>query len=161
MTHFSWAILLTFLSCTGCVDQLSDDALEPNDTIEDATEITAGIPIDARANQGNSDVFKFEVDAEEILSIDVVSRGKDNCPGFSLIDSNELVLFKDARARCLRIGQPDIHDPTVEFQINDEDYFFQTKTTTSGYYYFTITEGRDADNIFPYSWDYRLTVTLE
>jgi len=84
----SLLIFFSLLFCTGCVEQLSDDALEPNDTIEDATEITAVIPIDARENQENSDVFKFEVDAEKILTIDVVSRGKDNCPGFSLIDSN-------------------------------------------------------------------------
>jgi len=161
MAHLSWAILLTILSCTGCVEQRPDDALEPNDTLEDATEITIGIPIEARANQGNSDVFKIEVDADEILSIDLVSLGKENCPGFTLIDPSAQVLFKDASARCRRIGQPEIHDAAVEFQINGEDYFFQTETTVSGYYYFTITEGRDADNILSYSWDYRLTVTVE
>lgn len=140
----------------------TDDDLEPNDTLEQATELTEQTPVEARSHQGNPDVFKIEVGDNEVLTFDLKSLGGENCPAFTITHSNDQVLYADARASCSRVGPPKTHDSSVVFEIfRDDGYQFRIQETISGYYYLTIIEGSAADNIFSFNWDYRLVAVIE
>jgi len=160
--RLTWAFLISLFFCTGCRDPLPDDNLEPNDTLEQATELTRQTPVEARSHQDNPDVFKIEVGDDEVLTFDLESLDGENCPGFTITHSNDQVLYADAGARCRRVGPPKTHDSSVEFEIlRDYGYQFRIPMTIPGYYYLTIIEGSNADNMFRYHWDYRLVVMVE
>ncbi len=139
-----------------------DDSLEPNDTLAQATELIMGVPIEARANQSNPDVFKIEVTENRTLTFELESLGLEVCPKF-ILTGPKGVLYADALpTSCSRIGLPDIHEEDVDFEIIERfGYLLRTKAKVAGTYYLTIIEGSHADNIFPYSWDYRLTAITD
>lgn len=69
--------------------------------------------------------------------------------------------FDDGASRRER-GTPEIQDETVVFEsVEGYGYHLSPIVQTAGTYYLTVVERGQADIIFPYSWDYRPTATLE
>ncbi|MEM7201936.1 MAG: hypothetical protein AAF628_16840 [Planctomycetota bacterium] len=147
---------VTLLALAGCTTR-PDDAYEPNDDPAQATVLELGAAIQARANQGNPDYFAVVAEAGTRLRLELRDLGLEDCPAFTLIDPAGAVLFKDGRARCRRIGAPEVHDPRVSFEIEaGVAYRFALPVETSGVHVLRIDEGSNADNIAPYSWDYEI-----
>ena len=161
MTWIRLTRLSSLLVCFGSCDGVRpDDGLEPNDTAAQATRLQIGSAIEARANQGNPDVFVFDVAASQAIVIELQSRGLENCPGFTLVGPGEEVLFADRTARCRRVGPPATQKASVDFEIfADGSYRFRSVAEMAGPHYLTVLEGGDADNVFSYSWDYRITAS--
>ena len=86
----------------------------------------------------------------------------EECPKFTLTGPDG-VLYADAfPTSCHRIATPDVHEEGVDFEtLENFGYRLRIKAKVAGIYYLTVIEGHQADNIFPFSWDYRLTATIE
>ncbi len=155
-------VLIFSLILLSSCNRRPDDALEPNDTPAQATAITVGVSIEARANQSNPDVFKIDVAENQTLTFELESLGLEECPKFILTGPNG-VLYADALpTSCHRMVSPDIHEEDVDFEVIERfGYRLRTKAKVAGIYYLTIIEGSQADNIFPFSWDYRLKAIVE
>ncbi len=152
------AVVLALLA-SGCLRP--DDLLEPNNNVALATALQVGQIVEARANQGDPDVYKIAARRGQSLHFKLQSRGLEECPGFRLEDPRNQVLFK-TQARCRRVGhQAPEKAAGVTWQTGaDFGYRLSTTAEIDGFYYLIILEGSDADNLFPYSWDYRLVVDV-
>lgn len=155
------AIALT-LSLGGC--PRPDDALEPNNTIASATPLTAGVPVTARVLQSTNDVFSIEASAGQVVLFRMESLGPEVCPLFTATGPDGTVLYQEPATLCRGFGtvEPETQVAGSSLTIVPNLAFeLRVPVDTSGLYFITITEGSQADNIFRFSWDYRLTATLD
>jgi hypothetical protein len=146
-----------------CNEPRPDDGLEPNDDFEHATRLTPGMPIEGRANQDDPDVFAVEAGPDEVLLFVLEDRGYENCPTFLLHDpAGHELLGQDLASNCgVSLAETRL-EPGVELrELDDGGYEIQAPAVAAGDYFLTITEDGEADNIAPFSWDYRVTVTVE
>lgn len=153
-----WPLLIA-AAVSGCWAR-PDDALEPNDSAAQATPLEPGVALSARANQGNPDVFAVRAEAGRTLLITLESLGLEECPAFRLDDPHGRTLYADAYARCRRVGGPAVQQAGVTFEHAPGVYRLRVAETTAGTYLLQVLEGGDADNLSPYSWDFRVRVTL-
>lgn len=161
LAYRSGLLLGLTLATAACLPR-PDDRLEPNDSRGEAVTLQPGVAVEARANQGDPDVFKVAAGRGRTLNFELQSLGLEDCPAFRLEGPGGRVLYADGRARCRRMGKPAVQQPQVTFEIvAGFGYRLRALTPAAGDYYFTVIEGSDADNIFSYSWDYRLTVSIE
>lgn len=162
------SILLATVLLTGCPrGARPDDALEPNDSPESATPLTPGQPVEARANQGNPDVFSVEAPEGRTLVFLAESRGLENCPAFTVTGPGGQALFEDVHSHCSRVAEEPRKAEGVEFHMrfgagtSAEAYELRIPTAQPGRYLLTILEQGRADNVAAFSWDYRLTARVE
>jgi hypothetical protein len=161
-------VLLATLLLTGCPrGARPDDALEPNDDPARATPLALDTAVEARANQGNPDVFSVEAPAGRTLIFLAESRGLEVCPAFTVNGPGGEALFEDVHANCNRTAEEPRKAPGVEFHTrfgagtSAEAYELRIPTAQPGRYLLTILEQGRADNLAPFSWDYRLTARVE
>jgi hypothetical protein len=142
-----------------------DDALEPNDDFEHATILTAGQAVTARANQWNADVFAFNCEAKGTIVFSLQSLGHEDCAAFTVTGPNGEILYQDSGTSCSDRGpweKPAMQAEGVKFtEVKDFGYEIDVPANTVGTYFLQIVERSQADNILPFSWDYRLTVTIK
>ncbi|WP_204494003.1 hypothetical protein [Archangium primigenium] len=144
-----------------------DDAFEPNDDASQATPLTPGTPIEARANQGNPDVFALEAPEARTLVFRMESLGQDNCPAFTVNGPDGGLLYEDRHRFCSRGPDEAWKAPGVELLLLDVrgyqigTYELRVPTARAGRYLLTILEQGRVDNTVPFSWDYRLTARVE
>lgn len=161
-------LIALLLLVTGCPQgNRPDDALEPNDDASQATPLTPGQPIEARANQDNPDVFSLEVPAAGTIVFRVESRGLENCPAFTASAPDGTVLYEDRHEFCKRRAVEAQKAPGVEMLLLDVQgsdigaYELRAPASQPGRYLLTILEQGRVDNLLPFSWDYRLTARVE
>ncbi len=162
MAMISLLTIAATFSLGGC--PRPDDALEPNNTIASATPLSAGVPVTARVLQSTNDVFSIEASAGQIVLFRMESVGPEVCPLFTATGPDGTVLYKEPETNCRGFGtiEPEIQVAGSSLTIvQDVAFELRVSADTSGLYFITITEGGYADNIFTFSWDYRLTATLE
>ncbi len=140
-----------------------DDALEPNDDPKHATILTAGQAVIARANQWNADVFVFSSEGKETIIFSIESLGGEDCAAFTITGPNDEILYQDSGNLCSSKGDyPAVKAEGVQFRgVEDFGYEINVPANIAGAYYLQIQERSQADNIFPFSWDYRLTVSIK
>lgn len=158
------AVLLigTLTTTTGCRTTRSEDALEPNDTTQTATVLTAGQAVEGRANQGNLDLFAVEAAADQTILFRLESLGLEDCAKFTVSDPAGQTLYRDSGSTCDRGPEPDVQAEGVTFtRVEGFGYELRIPAATAGTYLLTIDERGQADNIFAFSWDYRVTATVE
>lgn len=159
-------LLLLPLLWAGCTHTRPDDALEPNNTGEQATPLTPGTPVQGRANQGNPDVFALEVPAGKAAVVfRLESLGLEDCAAFTITGPGAQVLYDDGRFRnCQRPASPPVAVAGARLSSlggGAQGYELRAPATQAGRYFLTILEQGQADNSFLFSWDYRLTALLE
>ncbi len=153
-------LLALFLS--GCPGFLRpEDSLEPNDTMEAATELEIGLPVNARAVQGNPDVFRLAANPGELLIFTLESRGEEDCAAFTVTGPGDTELFADQHSFCGdRSFDPPIAVDGAALNTGlDGAYVLSVPANETGDYFLTINELGEVDNFFDFSWLYRLTVT--
>lgn len=141
-----------------------DDGFEPNDTIASATVLTAGVPVTARVLQSTNDVFSIEASAGETVLFRMESLAPEVCPLFTATGPDGTILYKEPETYCrdFRTIEPEIQvDGSSLTIVRDVAFELRVPAAISGPYFITIFEGGHADNVFTYSWDYRLTATLD
>jgi glycine cleavage system aminomethyltransferase T len=140
-----------------------DDTLEPNDDLAHAIVLSAGQVVTARANQWNADVFVFSSEEGRTIVFSMQSLGGEDCAAFTVTGPEGEVLYQDSGSFCSSKGEyPAVKAEGVEFKaVEDSGYEIIVPTSTAGNYYLRIYEQGQADNIFPFSWDYRLMATIE
>jgi len=140
-----------------------DDTLEPNDDFEHATILTAGQAVTARANQWNADVFVFNSKGKEKIVFTIQSIGGEDCGAFTVTEPNGEILYQDSGRFCSSKGDyPAVKAEGVEFRVvEDFGYEINVQAYIAGAYHIQIYERSQVDNIFAFSWDYRLTATTE
>jgi len=140
-----------------------DDTLEPNDDLEHATIITAGQAVTARANQWNADVFVFNSEGKGTIVFSMQSLGGEDCAAFTVTGPDSEILYQDSGRFCSSKGDyPAVKAKGVELiGVEDFGYEINVPANKAGAYYLQIYERSQADNIFPFSWDYRLTATIK
>lgn len=137
-----------------------DDALEPNDTAETATRLTMGEPIEARVIQDNPDVFVVAAGPGQTLIFDLVSLGEEDCNSFKVVGPGGLTKYEDENHFCGRVGELPIVQPGGKLELLGEGaYRLTIHADAEGDYFLYVWERGHADNIFTYSWHYRLTVS--
>lgn len=160
------AVLALLAGCQRC-GLRDDDPLEPNNTFDQATVLVLGQAAEGRANQNNPDVFAADAPVGHTLVFEARSRGLENCPRFSLHGPGRELLYQDADFRCHLRSEKLFQAPGVELQLLDAEggvagrYVLRANTQREGRYFLTIVEQGEADNAFPFSWDYRLVATVE
>jgi len=155
-------VVATGLSLGGC--PRPDDLFEPNNTLETATPLTAGEPVTARATQSDSDVFAVEAAAGQTVVFRAESLDFEVCPLFTASGPDGTVLYHEPDTNCreFRPIEPDVQVPGSSLTIIPEEAFeLRVPAAADGPYFLTILEGGHVDNIFDYSWEYRLTATFE
>ncbi len=157
------AVLIGALTITaGCRTTRSEDALEPNDNAQAATLLVAGQAVEGRANQGNLDVFAIDAAADPTILLRLESLGLEDCAKFTVTDPGGRTLYRDSGFTCERGPEPQVQAEGVTFtRVEGFGYELRIPATTAGTYLLTIDEHGQADNIFPFSWDYRVTATVE
>jgi len=140
-----------------------DDTFEPNDDMQHATKITVGQVVIARANQWNADVFVFSSEGKGTIVFSMQSLGGEDCAAFTVTGPNNVVLYQDSGSFCSSKGDyPAVIGEGVEFKkLEDSGYEINVSANRAGTYYLQIYERSQADNIFPFSWDYRLTAKVK
>ncbi|MBN1208680.1 MAG: hypothetical protein JXB05_27715 [Myxococcaceae bacterium] len=144
-----------------------DDALEPNDDASQATPLTPGQPVEGRANQDNPDVFSLEAPEGRTIVFQVDSLGLENCPAFTVAGPDGALLYEDRHHFCNRGPADAVKAPGVEFLLLNVQgheiggYELRVPAQQTGRYLLTILEQGRVDNLFPFSWDYRLTPRVE
>ena len=138
-----------------------EDYLEPNDTIETATQLMLGVPITARVVQGNTDVFTISAGPNETLAFALESLGEEDCAAFNVTGPDSVVLFADQHFFC---GDRDFTSPFAvegaELATETQGgYVLSVPADAAGDYYLTINELGEVDNFFDFSWSYHLAVT--
>ena len=146
---------------TGCRTARPDDALEPNDDLASATRLVAGQAVEGRANQGNPDVFAIQAAAGQTIVLRLESKGNEDCAAFQVTAPSGTVVYEDKGATCTSLERA---QPTASASltvVQGFGYELRVTAAETGLYDLTINELGQADNVFPFSWDYRLTATLE
>jgi len=157
-----FAIGLFALLLCGCPRfPRSEDSLEPNDTRDTATTLEVGVPITARAVQGDPDVFRYTAGPGELLIFTLESLGEEDCPAFIVTGPDDTELLADQHFFC---GDRSFDPPFLVngASLNTEmegRYVLSVPTDAGGDYFLTINELGEVDNFFDFSWLYRLTVT--
>ena len=157
------ATALAALTMTaGCRTTRSEDALEPNDDAQAATVLVAGQAVEGRANQGNLDVFAVDAAADQTILFRLESLGLEDCAKFTVTDPDGRTLYRDSGFTCERGPEPEVQAEGVTFtRVEGFGYELRIPAATAGTYLLTIDERGQADNIFAFSWDYRVTATVE
>ena len=149
-----------WMSCLHCTRP--DDGMEPNDDIEHATRLIVGQTVDGRANQGDDDVFLLDVERLSTVVYRMESMGLEDCPTFTASGSTGDVLYRDVHFNCRRGPEPAEQVSGAGLTlVPGFGYELRVPATCAGTYLLIIHEQGMADNIAPFSWDYRLTVSLE
>ncbi len=164
-----WRILTPLLLvATGCPrGARPDDALEPNDTAAQATPLVLEQTIEARANQGNPDVYALEASGAGTLVFRMDSLGLEDCSAFTLTAPDGATLYEDRHRFCNRVAQEALRAPGVELQLHDVRgykigaYVLRVPMGPPGRYLLTIVEQGRVDNALAFSWDYRVTARVE
>ena len=153
------ALIMGLTACHGC--PRSEDALEPNDTRETATRLQVGIPVEGRAVEHNPDVFVVTVPAGSTsLMFDLDSRSDDEpCATFRVIHPSGRALWEEDEGSCphgrpQRVGEVTLTIP------REGSYRITVPIDAPGDYSLRIDEQGQADNLFSFSWDYRLTALI-
>lgn len=157
-----WLTLGAFVDGCSCIEPRPDDALEPNDDRDHATPLTPGVAIEGRANQDNPDVFVVEAGPAQTILFELVDRGLERCPTFQVHgpDGAELV-GQDLTSNCGEsVDEARLAPGAALRELPDGGFEIEVPALAAGPYYLTIEEDDQADNIAPFSWDYRLTATL-
>jgi hypothetical protein len=158
-------VALVPLLCLGCTSARSDDALEPNNTREQATPLTSGTPVEGRANQNNPDVFAIDVPAgKTALIFHLESVGLEDCAAFTVEGPDGQTLYDDGSfGGCERPASPTIMVAGAALMrlSSPPGYELRIPAVHAGRFLLTVDEQGQADNIFLFSWDYRLTARLE
>ena len=157
-----WVVLLLPCSMGGC--PRPEDSLEPNDTPETATPLTIGQAIEGRVVQGNDDVFSVVSGPGQTLLFTMESLGEEEvkCAAFAVRAPGGTVLYEDQNTYCERQGtQPVQVSGAALEEVQGFGYRLRVPAQEQGQYYLTIRELGYVDNIFTYSWQYRLTATVE
>ncbi|UCF34324.1 MAG: hypothetical protein JSV78_03280 [Phycisphaerales bacterium] len=155
-------LVVFMLLAGGCRTTRPDDALEPNNDFQTATRLTSGQPVDGRANEGNPDVFAIDATAGQNISYRLEDRGLEDCAAFTVTGPGNVILYRDGHFFCGRGPAPETIADGVTFnEVPDFGYELRVPAATAGTYFLTIEELGQADNLFKYSWDYRLTAVVE
>ncbi len=161
-----WGVLcgVVLLPCSmgGC--PRPEDSLEPNDTPETATPLTLGQAVDGRVVQDNDDVFSVVSGPDQILLFTMQSLGEEEaeCAAFTVTSPTGTVLYQDENTFCGRQGsQPtQVSGATLE-DVQGFGFMLRVPAQEQGAYYLTVRELGHVDNVFTYSWRYRLVATVE
>lgn len=140
-----------------------EDALEPNDTPETATRLVVGEPAEARVVQYNADVFAVAAGPDETLVFTLENLGEEDCAAFEVTSPDGDTLYADTNGFCGRLGFYPMPGPGGELDRlpDDAGYILTISAEQEGDYFLTLTELGRADNIFDYSWLYRVTAETE
>lgn len=157
-----WLLAATLAGGCSCGEPRADDALEPNDEFAEATPLTPGVAIEGRANQDDPDVFVIEAGPDQVITFSLVHRGLENCPTFQVHGPGAVELVgQDPADDCGVSADATRLVPGAAVRaLADGGHEIEAPAAAAGAYYLTIVEDGEADNIAPFSWDYRLTATI-
>ena len=170
-THPSFLILfLSIVLCAGCASSCRtvcgdlSDQFEPNDTLEQATALEFGTPIDAGSHYGNIDFYKTSVEQPATLTFRVDSRDVDATN--SLLEvrgpAGELIYTDVCPSGQLGCA-PTLPASKTKIR-NDEDtivgYEIVVSAEDTGDYSIAI-QASGSDHSCKFSWEYTVTVTHE
>jgi len=139
-----------------------EDALEPNDTPETATRLIEGMPVEPRTVQDNPDCFVIAAGPAQTLVFTFETLGEEDCNSFKVTGPDGATFYEDDNNYCGRIGDIPVVQPGGQLDLVGEDgYVLTIHAESAGDYVLTVHERGQADNIFDYSWRYRLTATTK
>lgn len=141
-----------------------EDSLEPNDSPSTATRLMLGVPTQGRVIQGNRDVFVVAAGPNVTLVFEMTSLGEEeeDCVAFSLIAPDGTTLYEDHRLYCRAgVELPTQVDGAGLTQEEGIGYELSAPAAAAGDYVLTLTELGEVDNLFDYSWQYRITARTE
>ena len=139
-----------------------EDGLEPNNSFETATTLIPDVLVEGRVGQGNPDVFAVASTAGQTIVFDLTNLGGEDCAAFTVTAPDATVLYDDGNITCDPFRVPQIQVPGASLQRRGEaGYVLRVPAERQGTYFLTLTERGQADNIFTFSWDYRLVAGLE
>ncbi|MCK5358509.1 MAG: hypothetical protein KAJ48_08955 [Elusimicrobiales bacterium] len=145
------------LIISGCKKTRSDDALEPNDTFQLATELTAGKVLAGRAKQENIDIFSFKCEAMREIVFSLQSIGLEDCAEFTVTGPGGDILYQDEGSFCDSPRELAMRVNGVKLEeIKNFGYKIYVPAKKSGKYFLSISERGRPDNIYPFSWDYKI-----
>jgi len=156
------AIGIVILPLCGCPGfPRPEDGLEPNDTKETATMLEVGVPVEARAVQGDPDVFRVSAGPARLLILTLESLGEEDCAAFTVTGPDGTELFADQHHFCGDRGyEPPVAVAGADLNTETEGrHVLSVPAEVGGDYFLTINELGEVDNFFDFSWLYRLTAT--
>jgi hypothetical protein len=159
------ALIGLCLAIAGC-PRVDDDALEPNDSPDQATMLSLDTPLTARAVQDNPDVFAIDIQVGggttlSELQFEFETLGGDECATFAVTAPDGVTLYRDTNPFCSRAFYNPEKVPAAMLDFRPgEGYTLTVPAQISGRYALTVNENGQVDNVFDYFWDYRLTATL-
>jgi hypothetical protein len=143
----------------------AEDGLEPNNTLAMATRLSLGQAVEGRVVQGNPDVFIVAAGPGKTLrfTMDSIGEEEEACAAFLLTAPNGAVLYDDDLSGCNRggLGGPIAVPGATLNERPGIGYELVAPADLAGDYALTLTELGHADNIFTYSWRYRMTAQQE
>jgi hypothetical protein len=141
-----------------------EDRFEPNNTALTATPLVLGLAVEGRVSQGNPDVFIINADARGTLRLVMNSIGQEeeDCAAFRLEDQGGTVLYDDQALSCSRgLDEPVRAAGVTLGHVDGAGYELAAPVEDGGVYLLTLRELGYADNVFTYSWHYRVTAMVE
>lgn len=154
------SVFCLLLPCASCRYNPSS---KPHDTFETATALTPGVEVLDAVGQDTADVFFIEAPAGKTVSFKLRSRGHEDCPEFTVVGPRQRTLYQDRHGFC---GDPPLMAETQAEGVSvsgkrGAGYELRVPAEEAGKYFLRIQERRQADNLFPYRWDFGLTALLE
>lgn len=151
-----------FVLLSGCRFPRDDDELEDNDTLETATVLVANTPIEARCNQGDKDVFRFDCPRTGTLVFRIEHRGLEELPSFTVTAPDGRDVYRDGSFITRRRARPELIEPRARMdESTDGIYQIRVAPAEPGPWFLTIEEMGAADNHFLFAWDYRVSASVE
>lgn len=139
-----------------------EDRLEPNNTAGQATPLSAGVAVAGRVVQGNPDVFSFLHAGGGSLhfALQTLEQEEERCAAFRVVAPDGQTLYDDNSITCSRGWDAATVAPGASLEYRPgTGYDLRVPAAAAGTYYLTISELGYADNVFTFSWHYRLTVS--
>ena len=170
-THPSFlVVLLSAILCAGCASSCRtvcgdlSDQFEPNDTVEQATALAFGSPIEAGSHYGNIDFYKISVEEPGTVTFKVDSRDADATN--SLLEvrgpAGELIYTDVCPSGQLGCG-PTLPASKTKIR-NDEEtiigYEIVVSAEALGDYSIQI-QASGSDHTCKFSWEYTVAVTKD
>jgi hypothetical protein len=140
------------------------DAPEPNDSAPPATPPPPRVAVEAPPLQGNPHAFPIPLAAGGVLhfAAQTLDVEEESCAAFAVLAPDGTILYDDNLTSCSRgLAEPTQVDGASLAHQPGAGYDLRVPAAQAGTYVLTVRVLGYADNLFTYSWHYRLTATQE
>ena len=166
LSSLSAALLMSSLlflpACDFFFPPAPNDALEPNNSLAEATILEFDTPLKARSVQGDPDVFLVSLEASSTVIFKVATVADDNKGrlSFTVTDADGF-LFEGRPENCRVARSSENAGVTLSPEAVANACYLRLSVSKAGTYYLTLIDRGEADNIFPTHWDYQVEAELE